>query len=82
MILSILLTIATPYTTIISVYTCICTYVYVTAAEMKGAAEYVYSRLLKMIGLFCKRALQKKRYPAKETYNFKEPTNTTSDLAD
>jgi len=33
------------------------------------------SRLLKMIGLFCKRALQKRRYSAKETYNFKEPTN-------
>jgi len=28
------------------------------------------SRLLKMIGLFCKRALYKRRYSAKETYNF------------
>jgi len=28
-----------------------------------------------MIGLFCKRALQKRRYSARETYNFKEPTN-------
>jgi len=28
------------------------------------------SRLLKMIGLFCKRALQKRLYSAKETYNF------------
>ena len=27
------------------------------------------SRLLQMIGLFCKRALQKRRYSAKETYN-------------
>jgi len=26
-------------------------------------------------GLFCKRALLKRRYSAKETYNFKEPTN-------
>jgi len=33
------------------------------------------SRLLTIIGLFCKRALQKRLYPAKETYNFKEPTN-------
>ena len=33
------------------------------------------SRLLKIIGLFCKRALQKREYSAKETYNFKEPTN-------
>jgi len=33
------------------------------------------SRLLIMIGLFCKRALSKTRYSAKETYNVKEPTN-------
>jgi len=33
------------------------------------------SRLLKIIGLFCERALSKRRYSAKETYNFKEPTN-------
>ena len=32
-------------------------------------------RLLKITGLFCKRALQKRLYSAKETYNFKEPTN-------
>ena len=30
---------------------------------------------LKIIGLFCKRALQKRQYSAKETYNFKESTN-------
>jgi len=33
------------------------------------------SRLLKIIGLFCKRSLYKKWYSAKETYNFEEPTN-------
>jgi len=33
------------------------------------------TRLLKMIGLFCKRALEKRLYSAKETYHFKEPTN-------
>jgi len=33
------------------------------------------SRLLKIVGLFCKRALQKRLYSAKETYNFKEPTS-------
>jgi len=33
------------------------------------------SRHLKIVGLFCKRALQKRLYSAKETYNFKEPTN-------
>ena len=32
-------------------------------------------RLLKIRGLFCRRAQQKRRYSAKETYNFKEPTN-------
>jgi len=33
------------------------------------------SRLLKIVGLFCKRALENKRYSAKETCDFKEPTN-------
>jgi len=33
------------------------------------------SRLIKITGLFCKRALQKRLYSAKETYNFQEPTN-------
>ena len=33
------------------------------------------SRRLKIKGIFCKRALLKRRYSAKETYNFKEPTN-------
>ena len=31
-------------------------------------------RLLQIKGLFCKRALLKRRYDAKETYNLKEPT--------
>ena len=33
------------------------------------------SRLLEIIGLFCKRALQKRSYSAKKTCHFKEPTN-------
>ena len=33
------------------------------------------SRIDKIIGLFCKRALQKRRYSAKETYNFIDPTD-------
>ena len=33
------------------------------------------SSLLKNIGLFCKRDLWKRRYSAKETYIFNEPTN-------
>jgi len=40
---------------------------------MYGVASI--SRLLKIIGLSCKRALSKRRYSAQETYNFKEPTN-------
>ena len=32
-------------------------------------------RLLKIIGLFCKRALQRRRYSAKETYNFTPTTH-------
>jgi len=32
------------------------------------------SRLLQIINLFCKRALIKRLYSAKETYNLKEPT--------
>ena len=33
------------------------------------------SRTDKIIGFFCKRALQKRRYFAKETYNFIDPTD-------
>ena len=33
------------------------------------------SRLLKSIGLFCKRALEKRSVFCKETCSFKEPTN-------
>ena len=35
------------------------------------------NRLLQIIGLFCKRALSKRRYSATENYNFKEPTNSS-----
>jgi len=35
-----------------------------------------------MIGLFCKRALYKRLYSAKETYDFKEPTNQSHPIAD
>jgi len=34
-----------------------------------------------MIGLFCKRTLQKRLYSAKETYNFNEPTNRSQPIA-
>jgi len=38
------------------------------------------SRLLKIRGLFRKRALQKRRCFVKETYNFKEPTNRSQPI--
>jgi len=38
-----------------------------------GAASS--SRPLNIIGLFCKSDLEKRRYSAKESYDFKEPTN-------
>ena len=46
---------------------------------MRVDNEVVYgvvtiSWLLKIIGLFCKRALYKRLYFEKETCNFKEPT--------
>ena len=40
--------------------------------------EATMSRLLKIVGLFCKRALQKRPIFSKETCNFKEPTNLQS----
>jgi len=38
-------------------------------------------RIDKIIGLFCKRALQKRQYSAKETYNFIDPTNRSHPIA-
>jgi len=43
--------------------------------RMYGVATI--SRLLKVIGLFCKRALEKRLHSAKETCDSKEPTNRT-----
>jgi len=39
------------------------------------------SRIDKMIGLFCKRALQKRRYSAKEIYNLIDPTDHSHPIA-
>jgi len=44
----------------------------VCTAQGYGVASI--SRLLKIVGLFCKRALSKRRYSQKETYNLQEPT--------
>jgi len=52
-------------------YTYMCIYI-------SGVA--MISRLLKTIGLFCKRALSKRLYSAKETSNLKEPTNRSQPI--
>jgi len=39
------------------------------------------SRLLKTVGLFCKKALYKRRYSAKEAYDFKEPTHRSHPIS-
>ena len=43
--------------------------------ESRAYRVATISRLLQNLCLFCKSALYKRRYSAKETYNFKEPTN-------
>ena len=63
---------------------CVCVCVYEDACfdiytDTYGVA--MISRLLKIIGLFCKRALQKRRYSAKETYNFAKPTNRSHPIS-
>ena len=75
---------------------CVCVYVCGKQRVRELAGECVYasrylfvfeygvattSRLLKIIGLFCKRALLKRQYSAKETCNFKKPTNRTHLIA-
>ena len=44
-----------------------------------GVASMI--RIDTIIGLFCKRDLSKRRYSAKETNNFKEPTNRAHFIA-
>jgi len=46
-----------------------------------GYGVATISLLLKIIGLQCKRAQKKRLYSAKETYNFKEPTNRSHPIA-
>jgi len=68
------------YIIIVITYACIslqCMYIItvITYSLLQWYGVAMTSRLLKIVGLFCKRALQKRLYSAKETYNFKEPTN-------
>jgi len=51
---------------------------------MRGMEEYgvaTMSRLLKIIGLFCRTQSRLLGSFAKETYNFKEPTNRSQPLS-
>ena len=62
-------------------------FIYVTwLIDSPCACHYSYgvatiSSLLKIIGLFCKRALLKRNYSAEETYILKEPTNRSHPIA-
>ena len=61
-----------------------CMYVYMFGTEKailrKAYGVAIIGRILKIIGLFCKRALHKRLYSAKETYRFEEPTNRSQPM--
>jgi len=60
-------------------------YIYVLANMYLHQIQYglaTCNRLLKIIRLFCKRALWKRRYSAKETCNFKQPTNRSHPISE
>jgi len=62
------------------------TYVYVCIRVCTSCMPESYgvasiSRIDKIIGLFWKRALEKRLYSAKETYNFIDPTNRSHPIA-
>ena len=59
----------------IYVHMYLCDYGFVCACVRDVLRRERLVRLLQIIGLFCKRALPKRLYSEKETYNFKEPTN-------
>jgi len=68
-------------------YSCVLDVTHAYDSESRWHASFVYgvttiSRLLKIICLFCKRALSKRRYSANETYNFKEPANRSHPIPD
>ena len=70
----------------IYIFTCTCTYmhihVYTYMSMLQTPTRHwntygvaLVSRIDKIVGLFCKRAPQKRQYSAKETYNFIDPTD-------
>ena len=54
----------------------------VASIRNRGYGVATISRLLKMIGVFCKRTLWKRRYSAEETYHFKAPTHRSHLIPD
>ena len=57
---------------------CVCVCVCVCVSVRPPRLDYKVAsvcRINKIIGLFCKRALYKRQYSAKETYNFIDPTD-------
>ena len=62
-----------------SIYLSIYEYMYINMYTYRVA---LVSSIDKIKGLFCKRALQKKQYFAKETYNFKEPTSRSHPISE
>jgi len=60
----------------VCVHVCVCVRLCVcVCASLSGYGVASVSRIDKIVGLFCKRALQKRRYSAKETYNLIDPTD-------
>ena len=57
------------------IHMCIRAYVYIYFYFNNSYGVALVSRIDKIIGLFCKRDLQKRQYSVKETYNFIDPTN-------
>ena len=53
-----------------------------SAPRSVGHGVAMIRRLLKIIGFFCKRALSKRRYSAKETSNFQEPTDSSHPISE
>jgi len=60
---------------------CVCVWERKTETYVHAYGVATISRLLKSIGLFCKRALWKRLYSAKETCNCKEPANRSHPIA-
>jgi len=56
------------------VHMCVCVRLCESASHCAYGLATI-RRLLKITGFFCKRALLKRLYSEKETYDFKEPTN-------